>query len=607
MIEADYLVIGAGIAGASTGYWLSAHGRVVVLEREAQPGYHSTGRSAAHYTVAYGTPQVRALTAASRAFFDNPPAGFCEHPLLSPRPEMVVDFSDDPEELRRQYESGKALVPQMRLLDAEQACSIVPVLRRDKVFGATYDPTGADIDTDALHQGYLRGIRRNQGQVLCNHEALEIRRVDGAWEVRCDAGSYRAAVLVNAAGAWCDAIAGLAGVRPLGLQPKRRSAFIFAPPPGIDCHDWPMLVSLDESFYLKPDAGMLLGSPANADPVEAHDVQPEQLDIATGMYLIEEATTLTIRRPEHTWAGLRSFVADGDLVAGYAADAEGFFWVAAQGGYGIQTSAAMGEASAALIRHQPLPAHLREHGLDEAMLSPRRLSPLMTRRRVCGTLASPAVPREFLRMSPSQDPSLENYRAIADGIATLFFPHAEVVLHDLRSQRVDYIANNLSKREVGDDSALEDMLEGDSDERNIGPYEKLNWDGQKIRSVSTVLRDSAGQPLAVLCINLNISLFESAKAALDLFLSPSKLIPQPDALFRDDWQERINTFLHGWLRQRQLGLNLLTREHKRELVLALHAEGAFKGKSAANYVANVLNMGRATVYKHLKELKEGGD
>lgn len=607
MIEADYLVIGAGIAGASTGYWLSAHGRVVVLEREAQPGYHSTGRSAAHYTVAYGTPQVRALTAASRAFFDNPPAGFCEHPLLSPRPEMVVDFSDDPEELRRQYESGKALVPQMRLLDAEQACSIVPVLRRDKVFGATYDPTGADIDTDALHQGYLRGIRRNQGQVLCNHEALEIRRVDGAWEVRCDAGSYRAAVLVNAAGAWCDAIAGLAGVRPLGLQPKRRSAFIFAPPPGIDCHDWPMLVSLDESFYLKPDAGMLLGSPANADPVEAHDVQPEQLDIATGMYLIEEATTLTIRRPEHTWAGLRSFVADGDLVAGYAADAEGFFWVAAQGGYGIQTSAAMGEASAALIRHQPLPAHLREHGLDEAMLSPRRLSPLMTRRRVCGTLASPVVPREFLRMSPSQDPSLENYRAIADGIATLFFPHAEVVLHDLRSQRVDYIANNLSKREVGDDSALEDMLEGDSDERNIGPYEKLNWDGQKIRSVSTVLRDAAGQPLAVLCINLNISLFESAKAALDLFLSPSKLIPQPDALFRDDWQERINTFLHGWLRQRQLGLNLLTREHKRELVLALHAEGAFKGKSAANYVANVLNMGRATVYKHLKELKEGGD
>ncbi|BAN46834.1 transcriptional regulator [Metapseudomonas resinovorans] len=207
-------------------------------------------------------------------------------------------------------------------------------------------------------------------------------------------------------------------------------------------------------------------------------------------------------------------------------------------------------------------------------------------------------------MTPRPDPALDNYRAIADAIATLFFPHAEVVLHDLRTQKIDYIANNISKRSVGDDAALEDMLGEDVDERNIGPYEKLNWDGQKIRSMSTVLRDAQGAPAAVLCINLNISMFETAKAALDLFLSSSKLIPQPDALFRDDWQERINSFLHNWLRQRQLGLNLLTREHKRELVLALHAEGAFKGKSAANYVANVLNMGRATVYKHLKELKE---
>ena len=205
--------------------------------------------------------------------------------------------------------------------------------------------------------------------------------------------------------------------------------------------------------------------------------------------------------------------------------------------------------------------------------------------------------------APEFDPALDNFRAIADAIATLFFPHAEVVLHDLRTQKVDYIANNLSKREIGDDSSLEDMLSEEVSERNIGPYEKLNWDGQKIRSLSTVLRDSKERPLAVLCINLNISLFENAKAALDLFLSPSKLIPQPDSLFRDDWQERINTFLHAWLRERQLSLNLLTRDHKRELVLALHAEGAFKGKSASNYVANVLGMGRATVYKHLKELK----
>lgn len=206
-----------------------------------------------------------------------------------------------------------------------------------------------------------------------------------------------------------------------------------------------------------------------------------------------------------------------------------------------------------------------------------------------------------MKATPAAD--LDNFRALADAIAMLFFPHAEVVLHDLRTQKIDHIANNLSKRAVGDDAALEDMLSGEVDERNIGPYEKLNWDGQKIRSVSTVLRNAKGTPIAVLCLNLNISLFERAKQALDLFLSASKLIPQPDALFRDDWQERINTFLHSWLQQRQLGLNLLTREHKRELVEALHTEGAFKGKSAANYVANVLNMGRATVYKHLKEIK----
>ncbi|WP_137884975.1 FAD-binding oxidoreductase [Pseudomonas sp. 2FE] len=373
MQQVDFLIIGAGIAGASTGFWLSPHGRVLVLERESLPGYHATGRSAALYTVAYGSPQVRALTAASRAFFDMPPAGFSEHPLLSPRGEMVVDFNGDPEELERQYLSGKTSVPEMQLLSADQACAIVPVLRREKVHGAMLDPSAADIDTDALHQGYLRGIRRNNGQIHCDSEVTSIERLDEVWEVRTGKETYRAPVLINAAGGWADKLAELAGVLPLGLQPKRRAAFIFAPPEGLDTHTWPCLVSLDESFYFKPDAGMLLGSPANADPVEPHDVQPEELDIAMGIYQIEEATTLSIRRPTRTWAGLRSFVADGDLVGGYDLQAPGFFWVAGQGGYGIQTSAAMGEACAALIRQQPLPEHLSRFGLSAAILSPARL------------------------------------------------------------------------------------------------------------------------------------------------------------------------------------------------------------------------------------------
>ncbi|WP_425327981.1 NAD(P)/FAD-dependent oxidoreductase [Pseudomonas nitroreducens] len=373
MTEVDFLIIGGGIAGASTGYFLSRHGKVAVLERESHAGYHSTGRSAALYTVAYGTPQVRALTAASRAFFDNPPEGFVEHPILTPRGEMTVDFEGNPEELQRQYQSALASVPEMRLLDADEACAIVPVLRREKVHGAMLDPSAADIDTDGLLQGYLRGIRRNGGSVQLDSEALEIKRIDSAWEVRCAQQTYRAPVLVNAAGSWSDKIAELAGAAPLGLTPKRRAAFLFSPPEGVDSHAWPVLVSLDESFYFKPDAGMLLGSPANADPVEPHDVQPEELDIALGIYQIEEHTTLSIRRPSHTWAGLRSFFADGDLVSGYDPATPGLYWVAGQGGYGIQTSAAMGEASAALIRHEALPEHLARHGLSAEMLSPARL------------------------------------------------------------------------------------------------------------------------------------------------------------------------------------------------------------------------------------------
>lgn len=198
---------------------------------------------------------------------------------------------------------------------------------------------------------------------------------------------------------------------------------------------------------------------------------------------------------------------------------------------------------------------------------------------------------------------LSRYQSIADAIATLFYPYAEVVLHGLATQSVAYIANNFSKRELGDDSGL-DELENTPDATVIGPYEKLNWDGRKLRSISVVLRDDAGAAIGMMCVNLDISVFEGARAALDLFLSGSKLVAQPAVLFEDDWQERINRFIHGWLQQRQLSLSILNREHKRELVEALLHEGAFRGKNAANYVANVLGMGRATVFKHLKELKE---
>ncbi|MCF8995816.1 FAD-dependent oxidoreductase, partial [Pseudomonas carnis] len=217
MHQADFIIIGGGIAGASTGFWLSQHGKVLVLERENHPAYHSTGRSAALYTAAYGTPQVRALTLASRAFFDQPPAGFCEHPLLTPRGEMTVDFNGDPAELDSQYLSAKATVAQVQRLTVDEACARLPILRREKVHGAIYDPTACDIDTDALHQGYLRGIRRNQGEVRTDSHVLGLSRdADGLWQVRTQDATFTAPVIINAARAWADHIGGLAGAASIG-------------------------------------------------------------------------------------------------------------------------------------------------------------------------------------------------------------------------------------------------------------------------------------------------------------------------------------------------------------------------------------------------------
>lgn len=200
---------------------------------------------------------------------------------------------------------------------------------------------------------------------------------------------------------------------------------------------------------------------------------------------------------------------------------------------------------------------------------------------------------------------LTNYQTLADSMARLLFPHAEVVLHDLATQTVVHIANNLSRRKLGDDSALGELAGDVYTQCSLGPYEKLNWDGRRIRSITSVLQDEHGKPEFALCINLDYSVLEQARDALNLFFQASRMVAQPDALFRDDWQERINTFLHGWLQARHLAIGGLSRDHKRELVEALYREGAFDGRSAHDYIANVLNMGRATVYKYVKACRGG--
>jgi D-arginine dehydrogenase len=371
--DCEVLIVGAGIAGASLASFLSATHRVVMLEAEAQPGHHSTGRSAAMFMESYGTENIRALTRASRAFYTSPPEGFTATPLIAPRGALYVGDPSQRHLLDATEAELRPHTPGLRRLSAAEVTELVPVLRADQVDGGLLDPHAADIDVHALHQGFLRQARANGMQLVCDARATAIERHEGVWQVHTGGRTWRAPVLVDAAGAWADELAALAGIARIGLQPKRRAAFLFTPPAGVTTAHWPCVCSVDEGWYFKPDAGALLGSPANADPVPPHDVRPEELDIATGIARIEAMTTLAIRRPTHTWAGLRSFVPDGDLVAGFEPAAPGFFWLAAQGGYGIQTAPAMGELCAATIRGEAMPAPIAAAGVDWTQLDVARL------------------------------------------------------------------------------------------------------------------------------------------------------------------------------------------------------------------------------------------
>jgi D-arginine dehydrogenase len=371
--QCDFLVVGAGIAGASAAFELARHGSVILLEREDLPGYHTTGRSAALFTEAYGNRVVRALTVASRAFFDSPPDGFTSHPILTPRGALFVGGADQRATLDRHEQESCALVASVRRMSAAEACTMVPVLRPDYVAGAVYEPDAKDIDVNALHQGYLRGLKGRAGRLVCNAEVEACIRHAGQWTATTRAGAFAAPVLINAAGAWCDLLGRLAGAQPIGLIPKRRTAILFDAPKGLATAHWPLVLDVGEEWYFKPESGRLLGSPADETPSPPCDAQPDELDIALAADRIMRASTLAIDRIRRKWAGLRSFVADKTLVAGFDEQLPGFFWLAGQGGYGIQSAPAMAEITAALAAGHALPEKIAAHGISAAQLSPARL------------------------------------------------------------------------------------------------------------------------------------------------------------------------------------------------------------------------------------------
>lgn len=346
---ADFLVIGAGMAGASAAYALAAAGSVIVLEAEARAGVHATGRSAALFSETYGNAAVRALSRASRSFLTEPPEGFCESPILRPRGALFVADEAGRAHLETMAaEEGGAFEP----LSGEEARARVPILRPEAAVAGLYEAGAMDIDVDALHQGFLRGLRRRGGRLATDAAVTSLRRDGGLWTVGTRAGEFAAPVVVDAAGAWADAVAALAGLAPIGLQPKRRTAAL-VDGPELDFSAWPLVIEAAETFYFKPDAGRLLISPADETDAEPGDAQPDDLDVAIAADRIERATTLSIRRIRHRWAGLRTFAADRTPVCGFDPRAEGFFWLAGQGGYGIQTAPALAGLAARLITGRP--------------------------------------------------------------------------------------------------------------------------------------------------------------------------------------------------------------------------------------------------------------
>lgn len=373
MSEYDFIVCGSGIAGASVAAGLARTGRVALVERESAHGHHTTGRSAAMYIESYGNAAVRRLTLASRAFFDAPPDGFSDYPLLRQRGCMTIAPASRQAALEALAaeiaRTGSRCVP----LDGRAAREKAPVLRPEAAAFALFEPDGCDIDTHALHGGFLRMARAHGADIRLDAEIVSLERIGGLWEAGLAGGErISGRTVVNAAGAWADTLAGLAGLAPLGLQPLRRTAVVIDAPDGVDPSDWPSTIDVDEAFYFKPEAGRLIVSPADETPSPPMDAWPDDMDVALCIERLQAAADIPVRRIRRSWAGLRTFAPDRTLVIGPDPRADGFFWFAGQGGYGMQTAPAAAELAVDLALGRA-PHRLLDRGVEPAVYDPGRL------------------------------------------------------------------------------------------------------------------------------------------------------------------------------------------------------------------------------------------
>lgn len=371
MKQYDVAIIGAGIAGASLASEIGAHRSVLLLEAEDQPGYHSTGRSAAFWTESYGGPLVQPLTSASRAFLDHPPTDFSLTGFLRPRGALNI-APEEQQQLANQFvadfaESGLT----MERWSWEQAAALVPNLKR-RWTHVIHEPECRDIDVAALHVAYLRDAKRKGAELKCRTPVSGIRKANRYWEISARDELFHATVLVNAAGAWADDIARLAGVKPIGIQPYIRNMVqIETDPPSSP--DMPLVVGLDGSFYFKPEAGGSYWlSPHDEIPSEPGDVAPDELSVAIAIDRFEKVLDVEVRRVVRKWAGLRSFSPDRLPVIGFDSAIPDFFWFAGQGGFGIQTSPAAAKLAFSALLGQPLDTSLQT--VDAGLYAASRFS-----------------------------------------------------------------------------------------------------------------------------------------------------------------------------------------------------------------------------------------
>lgn len=343
----DVLVIGGGIAGISAAANLVSAAKVTVLEMEPQIGFHSTGRSAAIFILNYGNATLRALNRLAYPGLQGEAIG---ETVLSPRGLLLVAGNDDMDSYRSYLEGAEGLVQ----MNGTEAQTLVPALRADRVAAGLYEKDAQEIDVDRLLQGYARQVRSQGGTIETAQRVTAITRVGADWQVTTDTETYMAGAVINAAGAWADQVAIMAGIEPIGLQPMRRSAVLMPVPKSVgSLRDWPLFGSVSETWYAKPSGDVLMISPADEDPVPPQDVYPDDMVLAEGLDRFSQMVDIPLARPTHNWAGLRSFVPDRTPVVGPDPQASGFFWLAGQGGYGIQTAPALAQiVSAACLKSQ---------------------------------------------------------------------------------------------------------------------------------------------------------------------------------------------------------------------------------------------------------------